>query len=89
MKNATISTIDEAGRIVVPKSLREEAGLVPGAPLALSVRDGTVLIEPAPRAVRAVRRGKLTVAVPEDESVPLTEDVVRRTRNAIRSRRAT
>jgi AbrB family looped-hinge helix DNA binding protein len=35
-----IATIDAAGRIVVPKRLREELGFTPGQQLELSAVDG-------------------------------------------------
>lgn len=81
------STIDSAGRIVIPRDVREAAGLEPGVPLEIRVRDGRVEIEPMPRAVRVVRRGRLSVAVPVEESGErLTNEQVRRTTDAVRRR---
>lgn len=51
-------------------------------------RDGRVELEPAPRRVRIVKKGEVFVAVPEDPSEPLTAEVVRRTREAVRERHA-
>jgi AbrB family looped-hinge helix DNA binding protein len=39
--------MDKAGRLVLPKAIREEAGIEPGIPLRIAVRDGRVEIEPA------------------------------------------
>ena len=44
--NAMKSTIDRAGRVVIPKAIREAAGLKPGSALTIAYRDGQVVIEP-------------------------------------------
>jgi AbrB family looped-hinge helix DNA binding protein len=50
-------TIDSAGRIVIPKALRDRVGLVPGIELTIEV-DGTgIRIEPAP-GVGLGRKGR-------------------------------
>jgi AbrB family looped-hinge helix DNA binding protein len=71
------STIDSAGRIVIPKALRQRLGLKGGEPLEIRERDGTIEIEPAPTAMRLVDEGHGPVAVPEEELPPLTDEVVR------------
>ena len=86
MKNAIEVTMDSAGRLVLPKAVRERAGLTADVPLAISVDDGKVVIEPAPRAVRIVREGRVSVAVPLEESEPLTEATVRRVLDTVRER---
>jgi AbrB family looped-hinge helix DNA binding protein len=88
MKPAMVVSIDSAGRLVVPKAIREQAGLEPGMELEIRCRDGRVEIEPSPREVRLVRRGKLLVAIPKEVSEPLNEDAVRRTRDDLRRRGA-
>ena len=80
-------SIDGSGRIVVPKEIREELGLRAGVPLKIRVRDGRVEIEPAPRAVRIVKRGHLRVAEPLEPSEPLTTEQVTRTTAMLRARR--
>ena len=57
-------TIDHAGRVVIPKAVRESAGLKPGAPLDIVYRDGKVEIEPVRRPARLVRKSGLLVAAP-------------------------
>jgi len=81
MKIGTVTTMDHAGRLVLPKAIREGAGLVPDTPLSISVDDGRILIEPAPLAVRLVRKGRLTVAVPLESVEPLLDDAVRERRH--------
>ena len=78
------TTIDSAGRIVIPKAIRERLGLVPGEPLELREREGHLEIEPAPTPMRLVRRKHGTVAVPEAELPPLTDELVRATLERVR-----
>ncbi|HEX7155495.1 MAG TPA: AbrB/MazE/SpoVT family DNA-binding domain-containing protein [Thermoanaerobaculia bacterium] len=82
----TTTTIDGAGRLVVPKEVRDLAGLEPGVPLLIRYRDGRIEIEPKPRAVRFERRGRVQVAVAVDPGEPLTEDVVGDTLRQLRER---
>jgi AbrB family looped-hinge helix DNA binding protein len=58
------TTIDRAGRIVVPKPIREAANLRPGTEVEFRVQGGHVEIEPVPLTVSLQRRGSLVVAVP-------------------------
>lgn len=80
------TTIDNAGRLVVPKKIREAAGILPGAELTIRVADGRIEIEPAPLEVRLVKRGSLTVAVPRKRVPPLTREAVGRTLDGLRRR---
>lgn len=48
------TTIDHAGRIVIPKPVRVEAGLAPGTPLDVTLRDGRIEIEAAPVSMNVV-----------------------------------
>ena len=75
------TTIDSAGRIVIPKAVREAARLLPGMPLAVAFRDGRVEIEPEPRQVRLEREGSFLVAVPAEPGEALSADVVESTRD--------
>ena len=73
------TTIDAAGRIVVPKALREAMGVRPGQELQLEVHDGRLEIAVAPTAMRLKGRGRRVVAVPDIELPPLTAEQVRAT----------
>ena len=73
------TTIDAAGRIVVPKALRSALGLRPGQPLELRASDGRLEIEIAPTPMQLKKRGKLVVAVPDEKLPALTVDQVRDT----------
>jgi len=58
------STIDKAGRVVIPAAVRERAGLTPGTPLEISVDEFGVRIERVGAAPRLMRIGKRLVARP-------------------------
>jgi AbrB family looped-hinge helix DNA binding protein len=53
------TTIDKAGRVVIPAAVRERAGLTPGTELRISVDEFGVRLErvaPGPRLVKVGRR---------------------------------
>jgi AbrB family looped-hinge helix DNA binding protein len=81
------STIDSAGRIVIPRDIRAAAGLEAGMAVEIDIHDGSVSIEPAPSEIRIVRRGKLRVAVATKPTQPLRQKVVDVTRERVRRRR--
>ena len=71
--------MDAAGRIVIPKDLRERRGIRRGRALEIRERDGPIEIEPAPTSMTLVRRSGGAVAVPGEKLPPLTDDLVRDT----------
>jgi AbrB family looped-hinge helix DNA binding protein len=71
------TTIDSAGRLVVPKALREELGLVAGTSVEITSRDGKLEIEPAATPMRLVRRGKGLVATSDEPLPPIDAEDVR------------
>ena len=77
------TTIDSAGRLVIPKEVRREAGLKPGMPLEVRCQNGRIEIEPAPLPVKLVRKGRLLVAVPSKPVGVLKADVVEEARRAL------
>ncbi len=80
-------TMDEAGRLVIPREIRREAALEPGTPLEIRWRDGVIEIEPQPLAVTLERRGRLLVAKPVSKVPPLKASTVERTRQDLAMRR--
>ncbi len=78
------TTIDAAGRLVVPKALRHALGLKPGQVLDVRAGDGKLEVEVAPTAMVLKRRGKGVVAVPEEELPALSADEVRDTLERVR-----
>lgn len=73
------TTIDRAGRLVIPKALRQRLGLEGGEELEVRERDGRIEIEPAATAMRLVDRDGASVAVPDEDLPPLTDELVRAT----------
>ena len=71
------TTIDKAGRIVVPKTLRDELGLEGGTRLEIRLREGRLEIEPLVTPMRLVRRGKKLVAITEEPLPVLDAEDVR------------
>jgi len=81
-----VTTMDKAGRLVIPSYIRREAALEPGIPLEVRWRDGLLEIEPQPLSVRIVRKGWLLVAKPARKVAPLRATTVERTRRQLRFR---
>ena len=78
------STIDSAGRIVIPKALRQALGWKPGDALELQAGDGFLEIKAIPTRVKLRTRGKGVIAVPDEELPALTVDEVRETLERVR-----
>ena len=60
MKTETIQ-IDKAGRVVLPKPLREQFNILPGDKLRLSVEGNSFRLEPADVGGELVRKGTVMV----------------------------
>ena len=73
------TTIDSAGRIVVPKALRERLGLHGGATVEIIERGGRLEIAPLATAMTLVETDAGLIAVPAEDLPPLDDDVVRAT----------
>ncbi len=81
-------TIDSAGRLVIPKALRDAAGIRPGQPLEARLRDGRIEIEPAPIEVELVEKQGVLVAEAPELTPVLTADAVKATLDQLRSERS-
>jgi len=79
-----VTTIDAAGRIVVPKQLREELGFAPGQTLELSAVDGRLEIEHPTTPMHLEKRKGRLVAVADRPMPQLTSELVRETLEQIR-----
>lgn len=82
-----LTTMDQAGRLVIPSEIRREASLEPGTPLQVRFRDGIIEIEPQPLSVRIERKGRLLVAKPVKPVPALGARMVERTRRDLAARR--
>jgi AbrB family looped-hinge helix DNA binding protein len=74
-------TVDRAGRIVIPKSLRAALGIGPNTPVEL-IPDGTGLrLEPVPGPERAIEEQDGLPLLRRVEGPVLTDSEVRRLRD--------
>jgi AbrB family looped-hinge helix DNA binding protein len=73
------TTIDAAGRVVIPKQLRHAAALEPGQELEIIERDGRIEIEPVSAPMALVERDGVLAAevIGDDDTPPMTADDVR------------
>jgi len=78
------TTIDAAGRVVIPKAIRDAMGLDPGRRIDVVFADGRIEIEVAPVAAHIEERDGVLVAVPDEEVPPLTDEMIRATLEATR-----
>ena len=78
------TALDAAGRVVIPKALRQALGLRPGQELEIRAGDGRLEIEVAPTPMRLEKRGKGVVAVPKGDLPSLTADEVREALERVR-----
>jgi AbrB family looped-hinge helix DNA binding protein len=58
------STIDKAGRVVIPSAIRERAGLSPGTELEVTADEFGVRLERVAPGPRLIKIGRRTVARP-------------------------
>ena len=79
--------MDKAGRLVIPRGIRREAGFEPGMPLEIRHVNGRVEIEPQSLKVKLERRGHLVVAVPVAPVPPMSNEIVERTKQKMRESR--
>lgn len=73
---------------MIPKAIRQAAGLLPGTAVEVHLRDGRIEIEPVLVPVRLEQRGRWVVAVPEQDIPTLTAAIVEQTREALMRERA-
>jgi AbrB family looped-hinge helix DNA binding protein len=71
------TALDAAGRLVIPKALRQALGPRPGQQLEIRASDGRLEIEVAATAMRLEKRGKSIAVVPKGKLPQLSADEVR------------
>ena len=82
------TTIDSAGRIVLPKAIREAANLAGGTEVEIRITDDHLEIEPVPAEVSLVQKGDFLVAVPKSSlAKKMTAEEVERIRKQIQDER--
>lgn len=73
------STIDKAGRVVIPAAIREKAGLIAGTALEVTVDETGIRIErvaPGPKLVKIGRRLVARPTAPADQRPSIDVAVV-------------
>jgi AbrB family looped-hinge helix DNA binding protein len=70
------TTIDRAGRVVIPKSLRDRAGLKPGMEIEVKFQDGNIEISPPPPQGRLIRVDGMLLWDPGPEAPVQTTDEI-------------
>jgi AbrB family looped-hinge helix DNA binding protein len=78
--------IDSAGRVVIPKPVREELGLSPDTPLQAEVIDGRLELS-APREPAKIVDGPNGPVIAATGGTPITGEDVRRVLEAVREHR--
>lgn len=73
------TAIDAAGRVVVPKAIRDELGLTAGTPLEVRVVDRRIEIEVPATPMRLHDDGRGPVAAADRDMPVLTAELVRDT----------
>jgi AbrB family looped-hinge helix DNA binding protein len=77
-------TIDRAGRVVIPKPLRQQLGLSPDKQVELEVVDGHLELAPRHEPPRVVEGPNGPVVAPT--GTPISDEDVRRVLEAARER---
>ncbi|MPV38684.1 AbrB/MazE/SpoVT family DNA-binding domain-containing protein [Georgenia subflava] len=78
------TTIDAAGRIVVPKALRDAMGLTAGRVIDVVFTDGRIEIDLPPAEVTVAGDEGMPRLVPTDDLPALTDEQVRDTLESTR-----
>jgi len=82
------TTIEHAGRLMIPKENRRESGIKPMMPHKVRWENGNIAIAPAPLPVKLERKGRLLVAVSAEAVAPLSTNTVECIRKKIRRERS-
>lgn len=78
------TTIDGAGRLVIPKAVRDAMGLAPGREVDIVFTQGRIEIELAPALVHVESVDGLPLLVPDEQLPELTDDQLRDTLESTR-----
>jgi AbrB family looped-hinge helix DNA binding protein len=81
------TTIDGAGRVVIPKALRDRAGLQAGMEIEVNWREGLIEIAPPPPQGRLVRENGFLVWEPAPGSREVTLEEINEAIRQLREER--
>lgn len=82
--SAMETTIDQAGRVVVPRAIRDAVGLTGGGRVDIVEFEGRIVISPQPVDKRLVDRDGVVVCVPAEPLPRLSAAKVRELLEATR-----
>jgi AbrB family looped-hinge helix DNA binding protein len=77
-------TIDRAGRVVIPQTLRHRLGLDPGSKLEIEEVDGALLLRPESTVQVDIAEDGLPLLRAPHDAPPLTSEDVRRVLEDVR-----
>ena len=86
MKESTVP-IDKAGRVVLPKDVRDELAIKPGDLLKVTIHGSSVTLTPSTEAFGLVRKGQALVFSSRGDET-LTAEAVNTTLEKTRDKRA-
>jgi AbrB family looped-hinge helix DNA binding protein len=86
MSNSTVQ-IDKAGRVVIPRDVREELAITAGDLLEITVRHGEVALRPQRERRGFIRRGKALVFSSGTDDV-LTSEMAQKVLEQVRHERS-
>jgi AbrB family looped-hinge helix DNA binding protein len=78
------TTIDRAGRLVVPKPIRDRLQLSEGGEVDVVEHDGRIEVRPVPAVVTIVDTPDGPIAEPAEDMPVLTDAMVRETLDRVR-----
>ena len=76
----TTIKLDASSRVVLPRDVRQAAGIPPGQKLRVSATPGRIILEAEPNPGKIAARGKFKVWTGEVPATPV-EEAVERTRH--------
>ncbi len=82
------TSIDRAGRLVIPKQILRKSGITPGMLLEVRWEQGSIAITPASLPVKLERKGRLLIAVTVKGTPRLSTGTIERARKTLRKERA-
>jgi hypothetical protein len=71
----TTVKLDAANRIVLSKAILDEAGILSGQTLTLTVKPGSIVIGPKQTETKVIKKGKLKLLTGSIPNVPIVEAV--------------
>ncbi len=72
--------IDKAGRVVLPKGIRERLGLHAGSEFEVMEEEDRITLKPVDKESKLVSKGGVLVFVPEEDFSKEGEDLVKESR---------